>query len=414
MTPRRCGRKQCARIGVFSRSIDTRNRRGADSISTSDAIGTDMSLPPFILEDVALYRSGHHYATGSSLGAAWRLTNCAGVWTDVQIDGKNCGSCGVECTAAQSCCGGSCVPLDQNCGGCGSAFACLTGQTCCPRNGDFACTNTASDVDNCAACGNRCDFVPYLVPDSRGSRIGRCCAGSGCPFNPQNPQGCCLNTLSFRSDPQHCGNCETDCAVTCGPNCICSEGHCCPPCTQWFDGAANGLIEPGCYSCSDIGRYSGKRVDCCDGKRCTFLDFNDHFCGHCRRDCTTEIAWNAKCTATRDDGTPRCQCPPNLPDVCDFTCVNLSTGTSPNSPSYCGTCGNVCAPGEACCNGVCTVTMNNRLHCGRCGAKCDVACCGNKCVDVFSDPNNCWNCGHKCAPGESCIGGVCSPPVPPL
>jgi Stigma-specific protein, Stig1 len=71
----------------------------------------------------------------------------------LDTDANNCGSCGHQCSASQTCCGGSCVDTrssNANCNGCGKA--CVTGQTCCSSS----CKNTKADNGNCGSCGNVC------------------------------------------------------------------------------------------------------------------------------------------------------------------------------------------------------------------------------------------------------------------
>jgi hypothetical protein len=62
------------------------------------------------------------------------------VCTDLQIDEKNCGSCGRACAVGQSCvagaCGGSCAPGYVLCNG--------------------VCVDLQTDASNCGRCGNQC------------------------------------------------------------------------------------------------------------------------------------------------------------------------------------------------------------------------------------------------------------------
>jgi hypothetical protein len=109
----------------------------------------------------------------------------------------------------------------------------------------------------------------------------------------------------------------------------------------------------------------------------------------------------------------RCVCPPDLPDECQFECINLQTSTK-----YCGTCGNVCSPGTCCVYFAslgyrhCSTTDldSDRANCGACGRKCAVesTCCGARCTNVETDPRNCGACGKSCAPGEVCCSGFCA------
>ena len=107
---------------------------------------------------------------------------CGGQCVDLQNDPGNCGTCANSCAAGESCQGGKCsCPADailctgfgcvyprwdpQHCGGCapcpgdqlvcswGVCHSCVDeGFTRCANT----CVNTASDDNNCGACGVRC------------------------------------------------------------------------------------------------------------------------------------------------------------------------------------------------------------------------------------------------------------------
>ena len=397
-------------------------------------------LPIFISEETALGQSGVTYRTGLLLGPAgigppgqWgfglpTLTKCASGWTTLQFDNKNCGSCGVVCDPFHTCCEGECVLSVENCGGCGTQYQCPPFHICCSTDGVFSCTLTSNDPTNCGICNNVCDFFPSPVYDE----IVQCCS-----------QGACLSTDDLKTNPQHCGNCETDCSVTCGSNCNCSGGHCCPPCTVWFDGAsgpnwglfgaiAGGIIEgalgaltlgfignlirkdlkPGCYSCSEINK-GGAHLACCDLQTCTNLETDNENCGRCGENCgiwsCEQREFGQVCTTSnRTCQNGRCGCLPGLPDLCDGQCVNLATGTQ-----FCGTCGNVCNPDTSCClNGDCLRIFfdSDPNHCGSCQHSCAEGqiCCNGQCKDSASDPANCGACGNICAPGQTCCDGLCT------
>jgi hypothetical protein len=399
--------------------------------------------PAFILEDVALRSSAMTYRPSPSLGGVpgnWGpklpfLTLCPGGWTNLLFDSNNCGECGVVCDSFHTCCEGECVLLVQNCGGCGPQFNCPPFHVCCSTDGVLSCTLTDDDPNNCGICENVCDYSPSPVY----REFVQCCS-----------QGACLFTDDFKTDPQHCGDCTTDCSVTCGPDCICSGGHCCPPCTVWYDGRsgpnwglfgaiAGGLIEgalgaltlgligklindnvkPGCHSCSEYNRIEGVHFACCDQENCTNLKTDNANCGECGENCgiwNCEAAWNGQIctTSNRICQNGHCRCPPGLPDLCnDGDCVDPA-----NDPNNCGGCGNICAPGQACCGGICTDLLTDEENCGSCGTSCGSVleefviggehCCNGTCVDSSKDPNNCGACGNICEPGQACCGGICT------
>jgi hypothetical protein len=83
-------------------------------------------------------------------------------------------------------------------------------------------------------------------------------------------------------------------------------------------------------------------------------------------------------------------------------------------PAHCGSCGQACGAGEACCAGQCSNPKIDNNNCGGCGAAyvCGAgggtgSCCAGKCMDFLSDAANCGTCGHACAAGESCCSGKC-------
>jgi hypothetical protein len=93
-----------------------------------------------------------------------------------------------------------------------------------------------------------------------------------------------------------------------------------------------------------------------------------------------------------------------------------------------------CPTGLTDCGGVCVDLVNDRNHCGRCGAACaefvncwesncggipdppppPLTCaagltdCNGACVDVATDPNHCGLCGWACGGGDVCMAGFCT------
>lgn len=95
--------------------------------------------------------------------------------------------------------------------------------------------------------------------------------------------------------------------------------------------------------------------------------------------------------------------------ACPSGCTDIRT-----DPANCGVCGWVCAAGDICQGGLCTlascqpgttqcglVCVNTGYdvgNCGACGNACaeGLVCCGGYCVDISSDPNNCGECHTHC------------------
>lgn len=156
---------------------------------------------------------------------------CAGECIKDQLtNDAHCGGCGIACAADERCCGGLCVPLDENCTRCGDDCS-ATGRLCCGE-----CT-PITDPTNCGGCGVTC------APGET------CCGEAGC-----------VNTLTNNS---HCGGCNQ----SCGEN-ICSNGHCCPPGHHFCDGKCVALSSNA--HCGRCGNKCGTN----------FLDFRT--CMACR------------------------------------------------------------------------------------------------------------------------------------
>lgn len=148
-------------------------------------------------------------------------------------------------------------------------------------------------------------------------------------------------------------------------------------------------------------------------------------------------------------------CPENssaTSQVCEGQCVETAT-----SPRHCGMCGNPCAAGAACVDGVCTAACTggtvrcqgrcvdprtNPDYCGAdnmCGnftacvrgqvciaGRCTVFCpanqvnCGGNCIDPLSNPSFCgasadctgMNAGASCTAGQVCSMGRCGASCP--
>ncbi len=125
------------------------------------------------------------------------------------------------------------------------------------------------------------------------------------------------------------------------------------------------------------------------------------------------------------------------------TCGSVCTDVKAD-PLNCGGCGKICADGQTCENGGCTVLCvadtvkcndscidpkADPLHCGACTNACDAGlfCTAGKCAvscgtlsscpadggptaycaDEATDRNNCGACGRVCSPNEICTASAC-------
>jgi hypothetical protein len=243
-------------------------------------------------------------------------TACGLSCADLGSDPRNCGACGTQCAAGQSCQSGVCKPLCAGGGVCAGGVcggSCPAGQTECGggTNATGSCVDTQTDSSNCGGCGKQCPAgeacAQGVCAASCGATAHSGCAGSpggpspdggmNCSYCGQNYTACGVYCVDLGSDPTHCGAC----GVACGPGQICTAGTCGPICPNQGV-CANGV----CLSSCPAG--------------------------------------SMQCAATgMGNATP--------------SCTNVAS-----DPGNCGACGNVCPQGEACFAGQCVAA------CGATGA----------------------------------------------
>lgn len=198
---------------------------------------------------------------------------------------------------------------------------------------------------------------------------------SGCP------------QFDLKSDPAHCGACDTACKSTE----VCSQGACKAQCDAPLTRCG---ADGGSASCSD-------------------LTIDPKHCGACTTSCPTADA------GTLEAGPNN----PNIPDASNIPYdggAGWSTGIAACTSSKCTL---ACPQGMTqCADGVCYDTQNFHDHCGGCTTACPAnewcalghCCppnqlfCNGKCGDVLADPNNCGGCGTVCSGMTPvCDGGKC-------
>lgn len=360
-------------------------------------------------------------------GTAGQCCGAACLQTSYQTDPMNCGTCGTQCPAGESCSNGNCRPQD---GGFGSVCpaTCNPGYSC--RNGDCirdACGSTASVGEKCnasayAACCGGPDCVDLYTSKTHCGQCGKTCSanqfcnagtcvatptcnpsnnGSSCPIGPGVIGKCCgSQCLDTTANANHCGSCNS----TCGVGTVCTASSCVntdggyPNCTAPYGSCPAGLIcngtrclaptcAPGttggqCAFGIGIGTASSSLGTCCNGK-CTDVTQDGLNCGTCGTAC----AAGSLCLSRGFGGSA---CTPNAPSTCAF-----------------------CQPGQFCVNNQCQAASCGN---GPSGMLCLTSnlkvgmCCStgfsSTCADAFSDSSNCGGCGVVC-PSGSCVLGVC-------
>lgn len=124
---------------------------------------------------------------------------CAGACTNPRFDPRNCGACGVMCSASMYCANGGCV--------------CPANQYLCDGT---RCTDPRYDPDWCgpSTCGGRCPAIPN---GTRLCNFGRCVYTCNDGYEPSG--GTCV----------HCGlagEIACDRPMPCGPGLVVCSGYC--------------------------------------------------------------------------------------------------------------------------------------------------------------------------------------------
>jgi hypothetical protein len=132
------------------------------------------------------------------------LADCGGACVDLQSDGLNCGTCGVECAYGEVCSGGACQS------------SCAAGLSFC--NG--VCVDTATDASHCGFCNNACaGFSQCIAGGCISTGIEQAGTGLGCDAGLNFCGGVCVDLLS---DNVNCGTCGQACPY----GWMCEGGSC--------------------------------------------------------------------------------------------------------------------------------------------------------------------------------------------
>ncbi len=305
---------------------------------------------------------------------------------EFELCGAGCQGC--DPRISSQCVEGVCV--------CGAESPCQNGEECCSTDGGRACSDLKHDVQNCGACGERCiPFAKGTVACEEGVCTFGCSPGWGrcSPEDPSVPGAC--ETELF-NNPQHCGDCATQCypgqdagSVVYSGNC--TAGTCEKACvTGYADCGGNAECE--CPPPA-VGDDTGTAY--CGGGSCQVTcDDDGRLCdGAC-------FKWDSRTHCRLCDVT----CPANPPNT-----VTNSTVCAP------GGCTGTCLPGWENCDGSwangCEVYVDgNEASCGACtgGTVCTVGftCSGGHCLQdcgdlgntVCEQPSQCVGCDLECGP----------------
>ncbi len=303
---------------------------------------------------------------------------------DLQTDIDSCGQCGRVCAVANgspacnagTCAIGYCLGTHADCDG-------LYANGC-----EYASSDFQTDPNHCGNCDRRCSYQnAAALCEFWNCKPGACNAGfSDC--NELASDGCEYANAGFQTDPNHCGNCTTQCPQ----GFVCQAGSCAlSNCPSGFSDC-NGLAGDGC-------EYSNVRFQ---------TDVNN--CGGCGLGCHP-----ANATGTCTAGSCRVagcnagftDCNGLAGDGCEYAVSGFQTDLA-----NCGGCGQSCAPARA--TGLCAAGTCSIRSCSTGFADCNALAadgCEYATTSFQTDPANCGGCGQNCAPAHAsgaCSSGQCS------
>ncbi|MDO8626618.1 MAG: hypothetical protein Q7K39_04200 [Candidatus Magasanikbacteria bacterium] len=289
------------------------------------------------------------------------LTLCGNRCVDLTVDNANCGRCGQACAnGAETCSNGKCVS------------ACPQNTTYCWQN-NAGCTNVLTDSANCGMCGKVC-------PPGNTCARGQCAVDQN--LNCGQKIACGKDCIDIANDPVNCGGCGKACSA------INIDGN--PTCTGKV---CTGQCRPNFGDCD-----SNKLTNGCETNLMTSVGN----CGGCGVEVPQNLPNTSSSICQLGAFTPVCK-----PDFGDCN-VWWRDGCEINflaDDNNCGQCGNWCAWGEVCLQGVCKeppCPMNQTR-------------CFGACKDLSADPQYCGACNQACKQGETCKQGQCiAPPQPDL
>ncbi|MEZ4314771.1 MAG: hypothetical protein R3F14_42695 [Polyangiaceae bacterium] len=292
-----------------------------------------------------------------------------GCEANLDADPDNCGDCGTACPGSQSCQAGKCV------------LVCPDGTGDCDNNPANGCeTNLDTDPDNCGFCGDACDLANASATCAAGACVIDTCNNGFDDCNANDADGCEAN---LQTSALTCGSCGNACPNAANGTSVCNSGQCAVNCNAGFGNCDNNL-------------QNGCEAD---------LATSNTSCGACGQPCNPQNGTGA-CTA----GACQIQSCNGAFDDCDNNAANGCETNTAVSLQSCGACGQACSFANAaatCNNGTCTMGA-----CAQGFANCNNAAADGCEVNTAQSPTDCGSCGNVCptAPGSvaTCNNGTCS------
>jgi hypothetical protein len=331
-----------------------------------------------------------------------------GCEAQLQVDPKNCGTCGQGCAPGEGCQNGKC------------GVFCAKGKANCDGDATNGCETPLGTLTDCGFCGDGCDLANAQTSCDNGvCTLVQCKPGfANCNTNQPNgaADGCEINT---NTDAGNCGFCGNVCPSGPHSTAVCQNGGCklnCDPGYADCDGNPNNGCEvhtdvdkDNCGTCGH-GCVVANGTAACTSGVCSIAQCNNGY-----DDCDKNPANGCEINInTNPNNCGTCNAPCSFPNAnpiciggmcgigscgagwgdCDNT---LSTGCETNtntSTNNCGTCGHACTlpnANPACTNGACTIQS-----CKAGFADCDHAPDSGCEIDTDNDPKNCGGCGKEC------------------
>ncbi len=308
---------------------------------------------------------------------------------DLLADESNCGACGRSCDPAHAvgvCESGSCA-----------IESCDSGWDDCNGMVADGCEADLGSAETCGDCKVACSAP---TPN---------CAGGTCvDACPSGTMLCGASCVDTNTSTEHCGACDTACAVRSFVDATCAGGTCTYECQSGHDSCNGPPGEGDADGCEQDVDGDAANCSAC-GIRCSGDACNDPVCtsGVCG---TRPVMDGRSCT--NGDACPGDTCVSGAcrPAVCSDAGMDAGRDAGRDAASDAGGCTS-CVTGQFCCGTSCC-PIGYSCAGGICappdaGPPPDAGSCGGTtCLPGYT----CCDDVSCCAPGEVCSAGVCEPP----